>query len=449
MMFRLLLALLSLTGCAELPERAVAPEPALPQAWRNATVSDLSQQSPEASRAYWQRYGSEGLVAYVADTLSRNRDFAASLARLNAARASLKIESAGLLPQLDLTADLSARDNSLIEDDNPQASFGLGFNYEVDLWRRNAARRLAADERVSVSEYDRRALGLALSGQTAQTYVRVLGLKARAAIARENLEANQQVLRLLELRFAEGAIPRLDVEQQRSAVSSVVAGLAALERDARLNDQSLAVLVADPERVFPEDTLMALKRPEAVVLPPERLLSTRPDILSAEAGVAALTGDVTVARAALLPQLNLSTLQSFAFNPASTIASMAAAIAQPIFRGGALTGAVERSEVALQEQLERYVQTTLIAWREVEDALASLQAARLRESALSEASVAARKAYELARVRYEAGAENFLTVLTTQTARLQTEDALVQASQDVLLADIALGLAQALPAVGL
>jgi outer membrane protein, multidrug efflux system len=394
--------------------------------------------------AWWYRYQSPGLAAWVEATLSRNRDFAASLARLDAARASLKVASAGLSPSLDASADLSgSATSSDVPRDNPEAGFGLSLNYEVDLWRRNAARRAAGLERVEASEFDRDALALSLAGDSARAYVRVLGFEARARIAEENLVANREVLKLLELRFREGASGRLEVEQQRTAVAQVEASLAALRRDARLNLQALAVLVADPERPFPVDELAALSRTPPRLLPPSRLVAVRPDIRRAEAELAAASADVSVARAALLPQLTLSGLESFQLNPVTVVASLAAGLVQPIFRGGALTGEVERSAARERELTENYVQTVLIAWREVEDALATLNAANEREAALLRATQAARAAYELALTRFKAGAVDFLTVLNTQTARLQSEDAQAQAGIDALLADIALALAQA------
>lgn len=85
------------------------------------------------------------------------------------------------------------------------------------------------------------------------------------------------------------------------------------------------------------------------------------------------------------------------------------------------------SEARRDELAAQYVRTVLTGFREVEDALAAVQASEARAAALSQAAAQAQLAYRLALVRYEAGTQDLLNLLDSQRSRLQAEDGLVQA----------------------
>jgi multidrug efflux system outer membrane protein len=154
-------------------------------------------------------------------------------------------------------------------------------------------------------------------------------------------------------------------------------------------------------------------------------LTARPDIASAEAGLRAANADIGSARAAFFPSLTLGTDVSIAAgfgNPAASAVSLASNILAPIFSGGRLTGNLENVTARQKELAARYQKTVLIAFQEVEDALAAFKSNN-EQALLSQESVReSQNAYDIAKARFDAGAIDYLTLLETQRSLYQAQD---------------------------
>ena len=95
---------------------------------------------------------------------------------------------------------------------------------------------------------------------------------------------------------------------------------------------------------------------------PSELLSRRPDIAEAEQQLIAANADITVARAALFPSIQLtasggyeSTILSSLVSPANRIYALSAGLTQPIFHGGALRGQLDYRQGALHANCSRAI----------------------------------------------------------------------------------------------
>ncbi len=76
---------------------------------------------------------------------------------------------------------------------------------------------------------------------------------------------------------------------------------------------------------------------------------------------------------------------------------------------------------------ETYLQTVLTSVKEVNDSLSAVSTADRRTSLLAQTVEQAQLAPRLATTRYQAGSDDLLTVLESQTSQLNAEDSLVQA----------------------
>ena len=98
---------------------------------------------------------------------------------------------------------------------------------------------------------------------------------------------------------------------------------------------------------------------------------------------------------------------------------------------------MKKSDKERQKELaENYRKVVLTSFQEVEDAMAALKAAHLRETSLATALSEARKAYDLSRQQYEAGAIDFQSVLNTQDALLSAQDSYAQTRLEALTASV-------------
>jgi NodT family efflux transporter outer membrane factor (OMF) lipoprotein len=198
---------------------------------------------------------------------------------------------------------------------------------------------------------------------------------------------------------------------------------------------ALAVLIGEtPESVDVNmGTLTELSSPTIVEGLPSQLLSRRPDVAEAEQQLIAANADITVARAALFPDIQLTAsggYQSQALaslvSPANRVYAISAGLTQPIFHGGALRGQVAFSKARYTELLTTYHKTVLTALGNVEGALVAARQTAEQQKRQQDAVTMARRAYEFAQQQMSAGTVNILTVLNTENALFSAQDELVQ-----------------------
>jgi len=151
------------------------------------------------------------------------------------------------------------------------------------------------------------------------------------------------------------------------------------------------------------------------------LLERRPDIVAAERRVAAAFNATNQARAAQLPSIGLtsnvggaSSSLSDLLDPANIAWSAGASLLAPIFDGGARREAVEIASADQEQALAAYGQAAITAFSELETNLDQGVVLQQRIVDLKEAAAEAEKAFRIARLRYDEGEEELLSVLTIQ-----------------------------------
>ena len=412
------------------------PQMAVPDGWSG--VSGTALKSQQNTSPFWEDLGSDDLNRVMKVALAQNLDLEAALHRIDQARAQAKVAGAPLYPLLDASGGNS---RSFQDAANVNPARGLGrdsvnlnaarglasLNYEVDLWGKNRNQEAAANYRAVATRYDRDALELIIVSDTATFYTQVLSLNERIRIGENNLKSAEEVLRIIEARYRGGSVSRLEVSQQRVAVNNLRAALTSLAEQRATALNALAILLgqAPQNLAAPKATLTSLKLPEVSLTPPASLLTARPDIASAEAVLLAANADIGSARAAFFPSLTLGIDSSIAAGSgglAGAATSLASNILAPIFTGGRLTGNLENVTARQKELAAQYQKTVLIAFQEVEDALAALKSNNERALLSRESVRESQNAYDIAKARFDAGAIDYLTLLETQRSLFLAQD---------------------------
>jgi len=165
---------------------------------------------------------------------------------------------------------------------------------------------------------------------------------------------------------------------------------------------------------------------------PGELIGRRPDLAAAEERLRAADERLHVARASLYPQLRLggsvgrtSDTLSDLVDPAFSIWSIVASLAQPVFQGGRLRAGVDLADARVEEALRVFEASLLGALGEVEIALASETHLARLEDEQTQAAAANAAAAALAEERYAAGLLGLLGVLETQRRALDAESLLL------------------------
>jgi outer membrane protein, multidrug efflux system len=399
------------------------PPMEIPGGW--SSVAGVGATAEPDRQPFWEELGSDELNRLMKVALAQNLDLEAALQRIDEARAQAKIAGSTLYPAVQTTGGTSHTSQDPRDITTARATGSI--SYEVDLWGKNRNTAAAAKYRANATAFDRDALQLVVSSDTANLYTQILSLNERIRIAEYNLKNAEEVLRIIEARYSAGGTSGLEVSQQRVAVNGFRATVATLDEQRTSNLNALAIVLGQaPQNLQPPgETFTSLKLPEVNLTPPAELLTARPDIASAEAQLRAANADIGAARAAFFPSLTLSVDSAIAAGfsgPAAAATTFANSILAPIFTGGKLTGNLENVTARQKELAAQYQKTVLVAFQEVEDALAALKSNNEQALLARQSVTESQNAYNIAKARFDAGAIDYLTLLETQRSLYQAQD---------------------------
>jgi len=420
-----------LTATALLAGCAVGPDYARP----SATLPEDYSQAPEARAAapvnpeWWMLFGDSGLNALVQQALDANQDLQAAIARLEAAEAVTREAGAAYYPAVDLGASTSRSGTSGVTYngqrmggatyDNRRAA--LSLSYEIDLWGRIRRQNEAAGAEALASRFARDSVRLALIGQVANEYLTLRSHDAEVAVSQETVTSRENTLRIVQARLDAGSSSALELAQAENSLATAQSQLSQLKRLRALSENQIALLTGQPGlRIPPNLTPLPLPPVPPAGLP-STLLEARPDVRQAEEKLVAANARIGVAKAAYFPAISLtgvygseSMALSNLFTGPAGIWSAALGLSMPIFDAGRTGARVDQATAGQKESLAAYRKTMQTAFKEVNDALASLRELAAEETANVAQLEAARRALKLSQARYEAGYSGFLEVLDAQ-----------------------------------
>ncbi|MCK0550897.1 efflux transporter outer membrane subunit [Pseudomonas syringae] len=403
---------------------------------------------------WWRQFGSPQLNRLIEQASRDSHEVAAAMARVRQAQASAIIGGAPLLPELAF--DVRGEGNKFVRnsdrkanpsDDNNTNNFtsDLTASYEVDFWGGIAAGRDSALQGLRASQFDQATVELTLLANVADRYAQTLAAREQGRIAELNLTNAQDVLRLVQTRYESGSATALELAQQKNLVATQQRELPRVQQLANEQLITLAALLGQPVQNLhladqPFDTL---NWPDIGPGLPSELLTRRPDLAKAEAELAAAQANVTVARAAMLPKLNLSARLGTENTRAedwlrAPFSSLAAGLVGPVFNNGRLAAERDKATARQEELLETYRGAIINSFADVEKALNSIRGLDQQRYWHEEELKQAQTAFRIAQSRYQEGAEDLLTVLETQRTLYLAQDVSVQLRLARLQASIAL-----------
>jgi multidrug efflux system outer membrane protein len=166
---------------------------------------------------------------------------------------------------------------------------------------------------------------------------------------------------------------------------------------------------------------------------PSELLERRPDIARAERALAASNARIGVAQAAFFPTLRLTGYGGFEskevtnlFDLSSNVWSIAPSLSLPIFQGFRNEQNLRLERAAFDASVAGYRQSVLVAFKEVQDALTATRLLTEQSQAIRRSELAAQRASELARKRFDAGFTGYIDVIDSERTALVVSRAAAQ-----------------------
>ncbi|MGH8612006.1 MAG: efflux transporter outer membrane subunit [Gammaproteobacteria bacterium] len=440
-----------LAACAE-----VAPRPPTDTTFR---LPGRWSARPDVLRAeqldrWLATFKDPALSALVHEAISRNYDLRATAARVQAARAQYLIEGAPRLPQLDFSPGLQ-RSREVFDGAGESAFYQtrwtLPFNlsWEIDLWGRIRAMQKAAESELDATLEDLESARLSLAARTGQAYFELAEAVLQVEVAATSVRDRETIAELVQGRFQRGLTRGLDVRLTLTDVENARAELARAENRREVAARHLEVLLGRYPAGAVRSPRVLMVLPAAVPAGlPAGLLARRPDLKASLARLQAEDWRVASAKAALLPRLTLTGSGGTAsaeigdlFSPSAAVWSLGAGLAQPLYQGGRLAETVRRNRARVEEALNRYRETALGAFREVEQALAAESWLRRQAQALAGSVAQTAASRELAVYSYRQGLTDILTLLDSYRSTFSAESEQLAVRRELLTNRIGLYLA--------
>jgi multidrug efflux system outer membrane protein len=445
----------SLSGC--IVSRVSPDTPALPLPDALPAQAGETVGLPDP---WWQIFADPTLDALMEEALAHNPDVAVAAARVDEARALLRITDADRLPFVNIegSATRSKDPAFLTEDlgqDRHQTLYSVQgvVSYELDLWGRYRRASQAARAQLLSSEFGREATKLSLTGEVARGYFGLIAAVEQLARARDTLVTREESLRLERLRLDAGESDEFTFKRAQAEAAATRIATRQLQLEVVRRTNALGVLLGRSPQELIENAVstQGIDLPRAVTLPPElpsTILTRRPDINAAEAALVAAAADVGAARAQLFPSItltgvfgSLSPELDGLFSEPFEAWSAVGGLFQPLFQGGRLRANVARTEALKQQRRAEYARTVQVAFREVLDALRGQALIAEVQAANAEQVAALSRATELAELRYAQGDIAYLELLDVRRSLYQAQIDLVAAQRDALLNTVDLALA--------
>ncbi|GAA4503929.1 efflux transporter outer membrane subunit [Gluconacetobacter tumulicola] len=444
----LLLTVTLLSACNLAPDYHKPALPTVP-AFKESGPWTPAQPADTAGRPdWWTIMADDRLNALEARIAHNSPQLAAAVARYDQARALVRRARAEFFPQIDASSS-AERERAVFAQTGNRFDYrtyaaGGTISWEPDLWGRIRNLVAAARSDAQASAADLAAMRLSLEAELGEDYFQLRGLDARIDVLRRTIAAYQAALDLTTTRFTGGAASELDVGRARTQLASVQSQLDQQVADRALTEHAIAVLIGEEPSLFSLPPASAMDPvPVIPVTAPSALLQRRPDIAAAERRMAAANARIGIARAAFFPTITLgasggsATTTGMLLSAGTGVWALGPALATlAVFDGGRRFADLAAMHAAYAEAAANDRQTTLNAFREVEDQLALLNHLADASARQAEAVSAAARTNQLATIQYREGAVDYLQVVIAQTAELQARQDMITIATRRLVAGI-------------
>jgi len=443
-------ALFLFTGCLIGPDFN-RPETAVSDNWLESKDRRVSVDSAATNRYWWTTFDDPVLTGLVERAYRENLTLRQAGVRVLQARAQLGIATGSIFPQtqqvigsVEYNRTSDRAETGAVSGGGAfsfwQSQVGVQASWELDFWGRIRRNIQSAEATLlsTLADYDNALV--ALTADVANDYIAIRTAEERIRIARENAEAQDQILKITDARFRFGTATQRDVEQARTSLLNTQASIPPLETQLRQAQDALSVLLGTPPSdlsdVLAGSSGIPASPPQVIVGIPADLLRRRPDVRSAELQAAAQSAQIGVAKGDLLPVFSLNGSLVFVstdlgrfklsdmFRWGARSIQAGPSVQWNILNYGQITNNVRAQDAAFQQLVIAYRNAVLSAQRDVEDNLIAFLRSQDRAEILAQSVTSAKKALDIAVIQYREGITDFTTVLTAQNTLLAQQDSL-------------------------
>ncbi len=369
---------------------------------------------------WWAVFQDEELQVLIRQALQNNYDLRIAATRVLQAQANLGITKANQYPQLNGAGGIVNERNSLTTPHAPTyGSLDIQMSYIVDFWGQFRRATEAAQATLLSTEYGQNVVRTTLVSSVASNYFLLRAYDSQLKYAQETVTADQEILRLNNVRFKGGEASIMEVYQAEVLLQAAEAQVINLQQLIEQTENNISILLGQNPGPIARglDVTAQPHMPEIPAGLPSALLERRPDIRSAEENLVAANANVGVAKANFFPQFSLTglfgsqstALSTFVAGPA-TFWAVGLQATQPIFQGGRIKSQYRLAWAQRDEAELTYKKTVNQALGDVSNGLVGYTQSRQYRIKLEEQTKSYSEAAHLSNVRFQGGVTSFLEV---------------------------------------
>lgn len=392
---------------------------------------------------WWEFFNDPVLDTLVIHALVYNRNVQMAASRIEQARAYWGMTKADKWPILDIQAGAGTGNfagGALSA--NTQTSFYVApsLSWEIDFWGKYRRLSESAQADLLASEWGMRSMQISIIADVSSLYFQLLDFENRLAVSKKTLGLRKNSLNIIQMRFDEGIVPEIDVNQAEAQWAVTAAAVPSYERAVSQTQYVLSILIGDnPSKLMTDADIfeqnVGLEIPAGL---PSQLIQRRPDIAEAEAIYKSQNAQIGAAIAARFPSISITGLFGAASTSLASITtggmawSAGASLLGPLFNFGKNKRRVEMERYKAEEMMLNYELVVLHAFREVEDALVSISTYKRELEARKIHFLAYENASKLSTLRYDKGVTSYLEVLENERSAFESELIMTEVNQLLL-----------------
>ena len=447
-------------ACTTLGPDFQKPEAPQTDSWIETDDPGVRADGPADYRDWWQVFNDPVLDRLIDTAYRQNLDLRVAGLRILQAQAQLAIAVGSQYPQTQ--QGFGSLTRSRISENTANTSpaldqtfnnYELGFQagWELDFWgrfRRNVE-SAEANLNASVADYDNALVSL--TAEVARAYILIRTFEQRIRLAEQNVKLQQRSLDIVNVRFRNGAVSELDVQQAKTLLFTTKSLVPDFQRGLRQTKNALAVLLGmtpgEIQVVLGDsaDTDIPTAPAQVAVGMPADLLLRRPDIRNAELTAAVQNAQIGIAEAELYPSISLagnigvqSEDGSDLLKSDSLFGVIGPGFSWNILNYGRIKNNVRLQDARLQQLLVDYSNSVLRAYQEVEDAQVGFLRTQEQEIYLADSVKAAERSVSISMLQYREGLIDYNRVTTIQGDLVGQQDRWAVARGDVVTNLVAL-----------
>ncbi|MGM9843396.1 MAG: efflux transporter outer membrane subunit [Muribaculaceae bacterium] len=369
------------------------------------------------------------LVALIEDGLENNADV--NIARLNVevAKAELTASKLAFTPSLNAmaTGSLSSYDGS-----KPTKTYTLGAesSWELDIFGKLSSEKKIASATVEEKAAYEQAVRSQIIATIAADYMLLMMYDSQIEITEETIVSWEEYIKTQRALMNVGSANIADVYQAEASMLNTKASLESLLLQRIKLENSLCALLGKGcdggiRRGKLENQELPTKFINGVSV---KYLINRPDVRSAESKLKQAYYTENKAYSSFYPSLNLSGSAGWTnsggigvTNPGAWLLQAAGSLVQPIFNKGQNRSNLKIAQAKAEQALISWKQSVIDAGREVNDALATWQSAKLTEEFDMQQEEKLEKTLSNMELLMKHGTVNYLQVVIARQSLLNAQ----------------------------